>query len=213
MAPLHVLRTAVSRLWAYAFITLTIIVFFFQKTKTTRRAEMVAVFYPTLLALAAAHVRLTHVRLPMGGMSATAPIVTRRHIAMAAPRGRGPPPPEHMINEFIKQPELRVVGEPEQPDMPDIQLGVMSRSDALARAREEGVDLVCISPGASPPVCKIIDYGRFRFQAEKKKKMIKKVRARVRTEVRARPGGRRQLLFRRAAGPMTAPPSRPARGA
>lgn len=130
-----------------------------------------AVFY-ALVAVAAAYVRL-----PMSGMTSITPIGARRHIAMAAPRGRGPPPPEHMINEFIKAPELRVVGEPEEPDMPDVQLGVMSRSDALARARAEGVDLVCISPGASPPVCKIIDYGRFRFQAEKRKKMIKKVRA------------------------------------
>lgn len=130
--------------------------------------------FPVLLLVASA----AFARLPMSGMSSTAPIGTRRHIAMAAPRGRGPPPPEHMINEFIKSPELRVVGEPEEPEMPDIQLGVMSRSDALARAREEGVDLVCISPGASPPVCKIIDYGRYRFQVEKRKKMIKKVRAR-----------------------------------
>ena len=128
-------------------------------------------------------------------------------IAMAAPRGRGPPPPEHMINEFIKSPELRVVGEPEEPDMPDIQLGVMSRSDALARAREEGVDLVCISPGASPPVCKIIDYGRFRFQAEKRKKMIKKVRARAPRSRRVpgpQLGGRRQPLARVPAVPTMA---------
>lgn len=50
----------------------------------------------------------------------------------------------------------------------------MSKADALAQASEAGVDLVCISPGADPPVCKIIDYGRFRFQLEKKKKAQKK---------------------------------------
>ncbi|KAJ1634261.1 translation initiation factor IF-3 [Pavlovales sp. CCMP2436] len=79
-----------------------------------------------------------------------------------------------MINEFIKAYELRVVGEPEEADQPDVQLGVMSRGDALMRARELSVDLVCISPGAEPPVCKLIDYGRYRFQLDKKKKLVKK---------------------------------------
>ncbi|KAG8460393.1 hypothetical protein KFE25_011884 [Diacronema lutheri] len=89
-------------------------------------------------------------------------------------RGRGPPPPEHMINEFIKANELRVMAEAEEADQPDVPLGILSRADALARAQEMGVDLVCTSPGADPPVCKLIDYGRFRFQLEKKKKMMKK---------------------------------------
>lgn len=113
--------------------------------------------------------------LASGNVRFSMPVRVHSNIAMAMmQRKRGPPPPEHTINELIKANELRVVGEPEEPDMPDVPLGIMSRGDALARARELGVDLVCTSPGADPPVCKLIDYGRFKFQLEKKKKMMKK---------------------------------------
>merc|ERR1719183_427663 len=50
------------------------------------------------------------------------------------------------------------------------QLGIISRDDALAKAREAGVDLVMINPNAEPPVAKIVDYGKLRYAAEKKKK-------------------------------------------
>ena len=54
------------------------------------------------------------------------------------------------------------------------QLGIMSPRDALARAYDQGLDLVKISPNATPPVCKIMDYGKFRFEQTKKEKEAKK---------------------------------------
>lgn len=132
------------------------------------------------VALAGGHVAASRVAprvaaMPSCSVRRAAPARARGHVAMALmKRGRGPPPPEHMINEFIKANELRVMAEAEEADQPDVPLGILSRADALARAQEMGVDLVCTSPGADPPVCKLIDYGRFRFQLEKKKKMMKK---------------------------------------
>jgi len=63
---------------------------------------------------------------------------------------------------------LRVIGEDGK------QLGVMSRSDALAKAREIGVDLIEIAPLAKPPVAKIIEFGKFKYQEEKRRKKEKK---------------------------------------
>ena len=54
------------------------------------------------------------------------------------------------------------------------QLGVMSSRDALSRAAEKDLDLVKIAPGANPPVCKIMDYGKYRFEQQKKDKEAKK---------------------------------------
>lgn len=54
------------------------------------------------------------------------------------------------------------------------QVGVVSRNDALQRAFNAGLDLVEISPNADPPVCKILDYGRFRYEAQKKKNEARK---------------------------------------
>lgn len=113
--------------------------------------------------------------LARSGVRRAVPACAHSTIAMAMmKRGRGPPPPEHMINDFIKANEVRVMAEATEPELPDVALGVMSREEALRRAREEGIDLVCVSPGADPPVCKLIDYGRFRFQLDKKKKVAKK---------------------------------------
>ena len=53
-------------------------------------------------------------------------------------------------------------------------LGVLSLEDALAKARSAGLDLVEVSPTADPPVCKILDYGKFKFQSQKKKKEARK---------------------------------------
>mmetsp|Transcript_20561 Transcript_20561/g.55390 ORF Transcript_20561/g.55390 Transcript_20561/m.55390 type:complete len:225 (-) Transcript_20561:328-1002(-) len=130
-------------------------------------ATLAAVFISTCAALAVhPGAVVPHLRVP---------VATRGNLAMMPPRrGRGPPPPEHMINDKITADELRVVMPPEDPSQPDVVVGVMPRSEAIAKAQEEGVDLVCISPGANPPVCKIIDYGRFKFQLDKKKKMMKK---------------------------------------
>ena len=52
--------------------------------------------------------------------------------------------------------------------------GVVSKEEAIERAYEAGMDLVTISPNADPPVCKILDYGKFRYEAQKKKNEAKK---------------------------------------
>ena len=54
------------------------------------------------------------------------------------------------------------------------QLGVMSSDEALRRAYDEGLDLVMMAPQADPPVCKIMDYGKYRFECEKREKEAKK---------------------------------------
>lgn len=54
------------------------------------------------------------------------------------------------------------------------QVGVISTSDALERAVQKSLDLVCVAPKGNPPVCKIIDYGKYRFEAQKKAKEAKK---------------------------------------
>ena len=73
-----------------------------------------------------------------------------------------------MINEQIRDKEVRVIGEEGQ------QLGVMSPKDAMKLAREAEVDLVKIAPQAKPPVCKIMDYGKFRYEQNKKEREAKK---------------------------------------
>lgn len=75
---------------------------------------------------------------------------------------------ELFINEQIKDKEVRVIGEDGE------QLGIMSAKEALALAEEAGVDLVKIAPTAKPPVCKIVDYGKFRYQQAQKEKDAKK---------------------------------------
>ena len=75
---------------------------------------------------------------------------------------------EHQINEEIRDKELRVIGANGD------QLGIMSSADALALAEEKELDLVKIAPNAVPPVCKIMDYGKFRFEQAKREKEAKK---------------------------------------
>ena len=72
------------------------------------------------------------------------------------------------MNDKIRDPELRVLGDDGE------QFGIISRNEALAQAEELGLDLVLIAPDAKPPVCKIMDYGKFKYQEEKKKKEAKK---------------------------------------
>ena len=73
-----------------------------------------------------------------------------------------------MINEEIKAKEVRVVGEDGE------SLGIMSPEAALNIAYEQGYDLVLMAPQAVPPVCRIMDYGKYRFQKDKKEKEAKK---------------------------------------
>ena len=75
---------------------------------------------------------------------------------------------EHQINEEIRDKELRVIGASGD------QLGIMSSAEALRIAEEKELDLVKIAPNAVPPVCKIMDYGKFRFEQLKKEKEAKK---------------------------------------
>ena len=75
---------------------------------------------------------------------------------------------EHQLNEEITDKEIRVIG------ADGAQLGIMAPADALQQAYEQDLDLVKISPNATPPVCKIMDYGKFRFEQTKKEKEAKK---------------------------------------
>ena len=71
---------------------------------------------------------------------------------------------ELFINEQIRDKEVRVIGEDGE------QLGIMSAREALALAEEAGVDLVKIAPTAKPPVCKIVDYGKFKYEQTRREK-------------------------------------------
>lgn len=73
-----------------------------------------------------------------------------------------------MINEQIRDKEVRVIGEDGE------QLGIMSSKDALKLAKEAELDLIKIAPTAKPPVCKIVDYGKYRYEQMRKEKEAKK---------------------------------------
>ncbi len=73
-----------------------------------------------------------------------------------------------MINEQIRDKEIRLVGSDGE------QLGIMSAKDALKLAKEAELDLVKIAPTAKPPVCKIIDYGKYRYELARREKEAKK---------------------------------------
>jgi translation initiation factor IF-3 len=73
-----------------------------------------------------------------------------------------------MINEQIRDKEIRLIGENGE------QLGIMSAKDAMKLAEEAGLDLVKIAPTAKPPVCKIVDYGKFKYEQIRKEKEAKK---------------------------------------
>lgn len=72
------------------------------------------------------------------------------------------------INEQIRDREIRLIGEDGS------QMGVMPTREALRLAEEAGLDLVKIAPGAKPPVCKIVDYGKYRYELARKEKEAKK---------------------------------------
>lgn len=75
---------------------------------------------------------------------------------------------EVVLNDEIRAREVRCIGDD------GTQYGIISRDEALEKAEELGLDLVLIAPDAKPPVCKIMDYGKFKYQQEKKKKEAKK---------------------------------------
>ena len=75
---------------------------------------------------------------------------------------------ELLINEEIRDKEIRLIG----PD--GEQLGIMSTKEALKISAEKDLDLVKIAPQAQPPVCRIMDYGKYRFEQTKREKEAKK---------------------------------------
>ena len=97
-----------------------------------------------------------------------------------------------MINEKIRDKEIRLIGQEGE------QLGIMSSREAMKLAREAGLDLVKVAPTAKPPVCKIVDYGKYRYEiidygkyryemARKEKEAKKKQRTMEVKEVRLSP--------------------------
>jgi translation initiation factor IF-3 len=87
------------------------------------------------------------------------------------------------INDAIRAREVRLIDETGQ------NVGVVSKSDALARAEEAGLDLVEISPDAEPPVCKILDFGKYKYQEQKKAAEARKHQKIVEIkEIKMRPG-------------------------
>ncbi|MEO6655728.1 MAG: translation initiation factor IF-3, partial [Pyrinomonadaceae bacterium] len=91
--------------------------------------------------------------------------------------------PLHRTNERIRVPSVRVVTEDGET------LGVMDTRDAIQEARTRGIDLVEIAPNAKPPVCKLIDYGKFLYEQKKKAHEAKKKQVTVEVkEIKFRPG-------------------------
>ena len=85
-------------------------------------------------------------------------------------------------NELIHAREVRVIGAEGE------QLGILQRNEAIAMARETGCDLVEVSSNATPPVCRIMDYGKFKYEQQKKKQDAKKRQAVVQVkEIKVRP--------------------------
>ncbi len=82
------------------------------------------------------------------------------------PRFRKEQQQEHRTNHMIRVPQVRLVGE-------NIEVGVYSTQEALRMAQDQQLDLVEISPGADPPVCRIIDYNKFLYDKKKKEKEMK----------------------------------------
>ena len=87
------------------------------------------------------------------------------------------------VNEDITAQQVRLIGSDGQ------QLGIMATADAMKQAVGEGMDLVEISPNADPPVCRVLDYGKFRYQDSKRKAAAKKKQKQMQVkEVKFRPG-------------------------
>ncbi|MCD8493948.1 MAG: translation initiation factor IF-3 [Alphaproteobacteria bacterium] len=87
------------------------------------------------------------------------------------------------VNEQIRVPEVRLVGADGE------MVGVIATREALVMAEEAGLDLVEVSPGAEPPVCKILDYGKYKYEQQKKANEARKKQKTVDVkEVKLRPG-------------------------
>ncbi|MBI5520912.1 MAG: translation initiation factor IF-3 [Desulfovibrio sp.] len=103
---------------------------------------------------------------------------------MAFPRRQDQRPQDDGVrrNERIRIPQVRVV------DDEGTQLGIMATSEALAMAQNKGLDLVEVSPNADPPVCRIMDYGKFKYEQQKRQQEAKKKQTVIQIkEVKFRP--------------------------
>jgi translation initiation factor IF-3 len=90
--------------------------------------------------------------------------------------------PQIRINQRIRVPEIRVIGEDGE------MLGVMPTHEALRRAQERGLDLVEVNPKADPPVCKILDFGKYKYDEKKKAREAKRKQSVVEIkEIKLRP--------------------------
>lgn len=90
--------------------------------------------------------------------------------------------PQIRINQRIRVPEVRVIGDDGE------MLGILATHEALRRAQERGLDLVEVNPKADPPVCKILDYGKFKYDEKKKARETKIKTAAFETkEIKLRP--------------------------
>ena len=91
---------------------------------------------------------------------------------MRGRRQREKPVPQksekYLLNEQITEPEVRVIG------LDGEQIGIIKTTEAIARAEEEGVDLVAVAPEAKPPVCKLLDYGKLKYKEQKKQAEARK---------------------------------------
>ncbi len=95
---------------------------------------------------------------------------------------RKPTGPRQRVNRDVRAPKVRLIG-PEGD-----QLGVVTSREALFKAQDLGLDLVEISPNASPPVCKILNYGKYRYEQTKKDKENKKAQHQIKIkEVKVKP--------------------------
>lgn len=107
--------------------------------------------------------------------------------AFPRPRRFTPPvkkeePGAHRINERIRVPQVRLIGENGE------QLGVVPTHEALRMARDRGLDLMEVSPNSNPPVCKILDYGKFKYEKKKKEHEAKKKQTVIKVkEIQLRP--------------------------
>jgi len=103
-------------------------------------------------------------------------------MAMGRRFTREPRGPQIRINHRIRVPEVRVVG------ADGSKLGVLSTDEAIRRAREAGFDLVEVNPKASPPVCKILDFGKYKYEEKKKQREAKRKQTVVEVkEIKLRP--------------------------
>ena len=75
---------------------------------------------------------------------------------------------EHKVNEQIRVRQIRLIGAEGE------QIGIIDTRDAMAMAREKGLDLVMVSPQAVPPVCRLLDYGRFRYEQQQNERENRK---------------------------------------